>query len=226
MKKLLLAAVFAVGTIGVAQAADLAPMYHKAPVMAPPAYFSWNGFYIGAHGGYGWGSLDLSAAVLPGASTSADMDGPFGGAQIGYNMQMGSLVLGIEADVSGGDVRYSQSIGPGTVYSALDFFGTVRGRIGFAADRALFYATGGLAWGHNELGGSIGAIGISDDKMHVGWTVGAGLEYAFAPQWSAKVEYLYTQYGSENYFGAIVPGGIDLDPETHSVKVGINYRFN
>ena len=210
----------------------------------PVSAYNWSGFYAGVHGGFGGDKFTYPFSIaFPPDSASGNLtlnsSGFYGGGQVGYNWQFApQWVAGVEADINASGIEgklgidVSATDGTDTVNingsagSKVDYFGTVRGRIGFAANSALFYATGGLAWGHNELGGSAGALGISDDKMHIGWTVGAGFEYAFAPQWSAKVEYLYTQYGSENYFGAIIPGGIDLEPETHSVKVGINYRFN
>jgi outer membrane immunogenic protein len=116
------------------------------------------------------------------------------------------------------------------VSSKIDYIGSLRGRIGYSWDRALLYGTGGLAWAHHKI--TLGATfpgfaaSTSDDQTHVGWTIGAGLEYAFAPSWSAKVEYLFADYGSENFFSNVIPGlSLAADRQINSVKFGVNYRF-
>ncbi|MBX6425867.1 MAG: porin family protein [Variibacter sp.] len=213
-------------TIGSAGAADLAV---KAPT--PPAYvapaFSWTGFYLGAHAGYGWGTG--RGTVLGFDIGSAAINGGFGGGQIGYNWQTGGFVLGIEADISGGDIGREDDFlllgGVGTIRSRIDVFGTVRGRIGVAWDRLLLYATGGFAWARDKIDFTFAGVRISDDQTHAGWTIGAGLEYAFAPNWSAKLEYLYADFERRNYFASLIAGGIDLDARVHTVKFGINYHF-
>jgi outer membrane immunogenic protein len=214
-------------SFGFAQAAFAADMPARAPVYKAPAavapYYNWTGFYLGAHGGYAWGS-----------SSDFDFKGGFAGGQLGYNYQPAGSpwVFGIEVDSAWADITGSESVTvglvTGTVSSKIDYIGSLRGRIGYSWDRALLYGTGGLAWAHNDV--TIGvafpgfAAGISDDQTHVGWTIGAGLEYAFAPSWSAKVEYLFADYGTETYFSGIA-GGLPVDGQTHSVKFGVNYRF-
>lgn len=223
MKKAILAAIAAAALSASAlstsaMAADVGVPYTKAPSFAPA--FSWTGLYVGLNGGYGWGS--------PGDAlfTGFDLAGPFLGAQAGYNWQNGNFVLGVELDAHWANI--SESVGvPGiaTVESDIDFFGSARLRAGFAVQQALFYLTGGVAIAHNEITLSAPIIlvpTLSDSQTHVGWTVGAGLEYAFAPAWSAKVEYRYTNYGSETYFGNVLPTG-DVDVST--IHFGLNYRF-
>jgi outer membrane immunogenic protein len=227
MKKLLAtAAVFAL-MAGSAQAADLA--LRRAPAAAPAAYvmpFSWSGFYIGAHIGYGWGDGDASFLGVPLAAPfdNVDTNGVFGGLQLGANWQMGSFVLGAEIDASIADINGSVTGFGVTASSQIDWLGTARLRAGVALDRALLYVTGGLAWAHNEVNLTGPVVG-SSDETHVGWTLGGGLEYAFSGNWSAKIEYLYIDLGSENYFSALVPPGVDFDAQIHTVKFGINYRF-
>ena len=185
--------------------------------------YNWSGFYAGIHGGYGWG--EGSGNVL-GATGFGDIDGWFGGGQIGINWQApGSpWVWGIEADLSGSDIGTSAAGFGVTADSTLDMFGTVRGRLGYAAwDRAMIYATGGFAWGRNEL--SISALGLTatEDRTHTGWVVGGGVEWALLDNWTAKVEYQYLMLDSETYFPAA--GGVNLDADIHTIRVGLNYRF-
>jgi outer membrane immunogenic protein len=207
--------------VGSASAADMGA--RKAPPMAAPIaqVYNWTGLYVGIHGGYAWGDF-----------SGLDIDGGFFGGQIGFNWQApGSpIVFGIELDsawanIEGGVV----TPGVGTLTSDINYQGSLRGRVGYAFNNALLYVTGGLAWMHNDLDVTVPVapfvVGVSDDNTHFGYTIGAGLEYAFAPNWSAKVEYLYADYGAENYFSGIVPGGFDFDAQTHSVKLGLNYRF-
>jgi outer membrane immunogenic protein len=114
--------------------------------------------------------------------------------------------------------------------SNMDYFVTVRGRLGFAMDRALIYGTGGFAWAHNNATVNIAAGPFSarlfDDKDHTGWTAGGGIEWAFTNNWSAKVEYLYMDLGSKGYtfVGGLPPVNVDL--KVHTAKIGLNYKFS
>lgn len=207
MKKFLLSGVaLAVLVATPALAADMAtrgPVY-KAPAAAP--LFNWTGFYIGAHAGYGWGD-----------TTFTDTDGWFGGGQIGVNYQFApNWVWGVEADLSGADISGSN----GVDRFKTDMFGTARLRLGYTVDRFMVYGTGGLAWAHSKAS----LPGISDSNTNVGWALGAGIEYAFAPNWSAKLEYIHADYGSDNYNITVPSSRIDNTNDT--VKVGINYLFN
>jgi outer membrane immunogenic protein len=112
------------------------------------------------------------------------------------------------------------------VDSKINSFGSVTGRAGFAMDAVLLYAKGGFAWGNNKTTISVPAFGAtsSDSHTHTGYTLGGGIEYMFAPNWSAKGEYMFTSLGSENYnlLGDQQPSGnIDF----HTIKVGVNYHF-
>ncbi|HYI27379.1 MAG TPA: outer membrane beta-barrel protein [Bradyrhizobium sp.] len=205
-----------------ASAADLPrQMPYKAPAYVTS--YNWTGFYIGAHAGYGWGNSD-----------GLDLRGGFIGGQIGYNWQgMGNpWVFGIEVDSAWADFGRSDTFGTPaglvSVSSNANYQGSARGRIGYAFDRTMVYVTGGVGWINNEV--SINAtvapfvIGAVDSQMHVGGVVGAGVEHAFAPNWSGKVEYLYSAYGRETYFNTF-GGGFSADADTHTVKVGLNYHF-
>ena len=219
MKKILLASVALIALTGAASAADLAARhYTKAPVAVASVY-NWTGFYLGVVGGGAWEDAN-----------SPRMQGGFVGGTAGYNWQTGNVVFGVEADGAWADVNASAAgvvIVPGlgaiptSVSSKTDAMGTVRGRIGWAVNNVLLYGTGGYAWIDNKITATLGAASISDSKFHSGWTVGAGVEAFFAPQWSVKGEYLYRSLGGETYFGAVPTGTVNF----HTVQVGVNYHF-
>jgi len=202
--------------VGAAAAADLptkAPMYSPAPV------FSWTGFYVGVNAGYGWANTSVT-----GVAGSSNLNGFLGGGQIGYNWQGASpLVLGVEADFQGtGQSRTDTALGI-TVDQKLPWFGTVRGRIGYAFDRTMIYATGGLAYLNYKMSVSQLGVTVSDDASRAGWTLGGGVEWMFAPQWSTKLEYLYIDTGdtSVTLFGVPFTGRA----KDNIVRVGLNYHF-
>ena len=221
-KRAALAGAFLLGASFTVQAADIgrsAPMpAYRAPALVPA--YSWTGFYAGIMGGYMFGSGNIS-----------NFDGGLFGGTLGYNYQpIGSnLVFGIEGDIGWTNFGASATATAGavtaTARSEAELFATIRGRFGWAIDRALVYVTAGGAWVRNELtltaAGPGFAVGISDAQNHLGFVVGAGVEYAFLPNWSAKLEYLYTGLGSETYFGALRSGDLDI----HTIRGGVNYRF-
>lgn len=222
MKKVLLASACLFALAAPASAADLAARpYTKAPVAVASVY-NWTGFYLGIVGGGAWEN----------GSGDPKMKGGFVGGTAGYNWQTGNVVFGIEADGAWADVSASATgpvAVPGfgvvstTLSSKTDAMGTVRGRIGWAVNQVLFYGTGGYAWIDNKLSLSALGVTVSDSKWHSGWTVGAGVEAFFAPQWSVKGEYLYRSLGGETYFsGALPTGTLNL----HTVQVGVNYHFS
>jgi outer membrane immunogenic protein len=225
MKRLLLASagVLAIaGLIGAASAADLSrppPMVTKAPYFAP--YYNWTGFYAGINGGYGWGSSSWSA--LP---SSFDVSGGLFGGQLGYNWQFGQFVYGLEGDADWTDLRGSSNVlgcGLTACRTKNDFLSTVRGRVGFAADRWMPYLTGGLAVG-NIRTTTPGFAGV--DQTNAGWTVGGGVEVALVGNWTAKAEYLYVDLGNVGCgAGCGLAAGSNVSLTTNIVRGGINYRF-
>lgn len=214
MKKVLLASACLFALAAPASAADLAARpYTKAPI-APAAIYNWTGFYLGIVGGGAWEDAN-----------SPRMQGGFVGGTAGYNWQTGNVVFGIEADGAWADVNASATALGITVSSKTEALGTVRGRIGWAVNNVLFYGTGGYAWIDNKISATALGVTISDSKWHSGWTVGAGVEAFFAPQWSVKGEYLYRSLGGETYFSGL---GAPLNTGTlnfHTVQVGVNYHF-
>lgn len=221
------------GFVSAATAADM-PV-KAAPLMPAPAMFSWNGFYVGLNGGYAWSANDhLLSFTTVGTFGGLNPEGFFGGGQIGYNWQFGGpLVLGIEADIQGGHINDSgiSSGGRGTAYD-LNWFGTVRGRAGYAIDRSLFYVTGGFAYGDLNKRTFAGVpTDFTFNGTATGYVLGGGWEYAFAPNWSAKLEYQYLNLGHHDM---VDPTGVnyattrDLNNPNdafHTIRLGINYRF-
>jgi outer membrane immunogenic protein len=237
MKKHLLAATALAGLLAAptAFAADLPARTYTpppAPVAAVPI-FTWTGFYIGLNAGYGWNVND-SAVTVPGVGlvdVTGD-DGFVGGGQVGYNYQIGSFVLGLEADLQYADLGNERDVTFGDSFVAgggLDWFGTVRARAGYAFDRALLYATGGFAFGGGS-GGNCLANGIPftcGDDTSTGWTLGGGLEYAVTNNFTVKLEGLYVNLdrgGDDAPFDTGVLLNRD-DYEFGVVRAGLNYKF-
>lgn len=196
---------------GAARAADLP--YRKAePVYAPtmPPAFSWTGFYAGANVGGGFSGSDAFNSVL---GTTGKADGVVGGLQVGYNYQLSPrFVVGIENDFMASGIKTKQ-IGGSEV--SLPFYGTGRARAGVTLmdSRLLVYGTGGMAFGQVKDAGV--------DKMRLGWTAGGGVEWAFQQNWSAKIEYLYTDL-SRDMKKDNLP---NRDQKFQTVVVGVNYHF-
>jgi outer membrane immunogenic protein len=233
--KKFVALVLAIAAFGFVSAASAADMPVKAPVMVAPVY-NWSGFYVGATAGYIWGSSQH--CDLPACSSTFNVDGFTGGGTLGYNWQMANWVYGLETDFSGSAAKGSFPTvagvylcgGSGLCHSSLDWFGTVRGRVGYASNTWLPYITGGFAYGglKASLGDGIPAT-TSATGTRGGWTLGAGVEYAIAPQhWSVKLEYLYMHLGNLFYDTAQVCGNLSCTSVHNNfnvVRLGVNYRF-
>jgi outer membrane immunogenic protein len=261
-------AVSAIVGIGSASAADMAV---KARPMPPPlTIYNWTGFYIGGNIGGAFdnrSSEDPSGLFLATPRDSAtafpasiNRSGFTGGGQVGYNWQTGLWVWGLEADFNFVDFRaksvsiaepLATAFGSGANPNVFtynvgrqDFFGTVRGRVGYAWDRVLLYATGGLAYGNgitnsvtytNANPGVVYATFQGSSGERVGWTVGGGLEYALGNNWSVKGEYLFVDLNSHNrtllpvvVIGTAATGFSFADrggDRFSVVRVGLNYKF-
>jgi high affinity Mn2+ porin len=199
-------------------------------VRAAPVY-DWSGFYLGGHTGYGGGSFGPNTNPLPqqGVFLPHSITGLIGGAQAGYNLQLpNKWVLGVEADLSATSPLDRPKQVPAPFNTTFDYFGTVRGRVGYATGSLLPYVTGGLAWGRtrvdlNDVDGNV--IG-NKSRVHLGWVAGTGLEIALGGNWSGKVEYNYIDLGTRNYgLGDVPLPDVAVDPKIHTVKVGLNYRL-
>lgn len=204
-----------------AEAADIPRPVYKAAPRAVVAYYNWTGFYAGINGGYAWGSSDWSA--VPTASNKPK--GAMVGGTLGYNYQVGSVVWGIEGDLDWSNVKGSSTCGGAfTCETANTYLGTVRGRIGYAFDRWLPYITAGGAFGNIKATTSLAGLSASTSKDKFGWTAGAGLEYAFLGNWSAKLEYLYVDLGNFDTGPAPIVNTVSF--KENIVRAGLNYKFS
>lgn len=231
-----------VGLGGSALAADLPPSPPpRAPAVYVPAVlpiYNWAGVYVGINGGWGWGSTKYTAnavGTFPGTTGSLSDNGGVVGGTLGANFQAGAFVFGVE-----GDWDYS-AINTGTTASICTFSGncqtgnnwlaTARGRAGYAADRVLFFATAGGAFANVQTNFN----GTTTTHTQSGWTAGAGVEWAFADNWTAKVEYLYVNLGNGSVncataaclaasTGVQIPVSVGLTENL--IRAGVNFKFS
>src|SRR5229473_2873952 len=205
------------------------------PVKAPyiRSVFDWTGLYVGAHAGLSRGSSTAVLADPATSTTSNSFGGMIGGVQAGYNYQLPSgMLLGVEADISFPNYLTSNSVvsslatARSDVTEQSDYMGTARGRVGYVAGPWLVYATGGLAWaGERFL--NTPAIGSDEKTLHtrLGWAAGGGVEYAFAPHWSLRLEYLYSQFGNADIkFPSATQYTSGLDFQ--SLRIGLNRKID
>ena len=209
MKNFLLGtvALIALGATAPAMAADLAARpYTKAPAYVAAPIYNWTGFYIGGHVG---GAFAGNNNVLLGTSDNARF---LGGGQIGYDYQFSpNWVVGLEANYSFVDT---------SSVIANRGLGSVTGRLGYTFGPAMLYAKGGYAWADSRF-----TNGFTGNMGRNGYTVGGGLEYLFTQNWSGKIEYQYYDFGTTTFLTpALAVGGFRNDE--HTVKAGLNYRFN
>jgi outer membrane immunogenic protein len=245
-----------VGALALTASANAADLYRgPAGGLKDEPYVSvdsWTGYYVGVNGGYAW-SADNDQFARPGSTCSVlstncpavypafgglNPEGGFGGGQVGYNLQGAFhtpwLVIGVEADIQGADISDSAtvSVPKSSFDSKLDWFGTARGRIGYATDRALFYFTGGAAIGDLQKSADFRPSGGSlytFDGTVGGYVLGGGIEYKITPAWSLKAEYQYLNFGQNvpaNSSGVELASNFKrVDDAYHTVRLGLNYHF-
>jgi outer membrane immunogenic protein len=199
--------------MGGAYAADI-PLETPTPgpdlSYEPEPAFSWTGFYLGGLAGYEWADMETDASDF-------DSDNFAGGVFTGYNFDVGNgLVVGVEGDVTYHDQEGTDSAG---VDFGTDWNGTLRGRLGYAMGRFMVYGTGGLAVANAEASDATS----SDSQTAVGWTAGAGVEAAVTDNVFARVEYRYTDLGSDSY--SLDSGDTDAELKSHGVMVGLGFKF-
>jgi outer membrane immunogenic protein len=238
MRGTVIAALFLGAAGGQALAADMpwAPLPERAA--------GWSGFYLGLNvgGGFANGRSDFSVPAGTFASVNNPLTGVIGGGQIGWNGQAGAMVYGLETDFQAAGLSGTINApcgaglcGVGVTASyrqRVPWFGTVRGRLGYAASGWLAYATGGYAYAQADTEARATALGttaaISVNDFRSGWTIGGGIEVALAGTWSAKLEYLYADFGTHrrNFVFTGLPVVTDHSHlDMNVVRAGVNYRF-
>lgn len=193
-----------IGAGSAAQAADIYGSRGPYTVQQPLNGYSWAGPYVGANLGYAWGDVTNSIA---------SPSGVIGGVQAGYNWQFGQWVVGLEGDIQGS--------GASDTFAAWKFsnpwFGTLRGRGGFAMNNILIYGTGGLAFGNVRAE----ALNLAENHSVAGWTLGVGAEIGITQNWTAKAEYLYVNLNDSQFALTGLPNGYQFSV----VRLGVNYKF-
>lgn len=236
MKRILLtAAILSVAAGGQVLAADL-PQPALPPPQAPVAYvptvapvYNWGGIYFGVNAGYGFGTSDWTNSLGGTSLTTGNFNvsGAQLGATLGANFQTDAFVFGVEGDfdaswLDGKDTGCSVSINPVACETKNTWLSTVRGRVGYAADRVLFYATAGGAFGDIQANTCCKSF---QSKTEPGWTAGAGVEAAFADNWTARIEYLYVDLENASLQG-FTPGWTETVKFNESiVRGGIDFKF-
>jgi outer membrane immunogenic protein len=228
--------------IAMTAGANAADMYRAAEGVSykdtPYVAANWSGWYVGVNGGYAWAGNKQFVNTDPASEAFAGLspDGGFGGGQIGYNLQgfiHPNLVAGIEADIQGAGISSKGYTSSYDYKSNLDYFGTVRGRLGYAYGPTLLYVTGGFAYGGIEKVTNAYGSYFRDGKLDAvatGYVLGGGLEYKLTPKWSLKAEYQYLNLGKNDVcaspayqcFGA---SNQTKDDDYHTVRAGVNYHF-
>lgn len=219
--RVFLVSVSCVAFIGASEAADLpVKALRAAPVTE---IIDWTGFYLGAHGGYGWGDKTWSVGpqppILP-LSVSGNVEGALGGFHGGYNYQIGRLVLGLEGQWTWNNVKgtHSGTLGgfTNTFSVDADWFSSVTGRVGYAVDRWLLYADGGAVWARETYSAQLGAFPVlfQARDTRLGWTVGGGVEYVIDRNWSVRGEYSYMNFetGRNGSGGGLRFNGVGVVP--------------
>lgn len=221
MRKILLSTVAIAAMTGSAFAADL-PSRKEAPVyVAPAPVFSWTGFYAGVEGGYDFLNTNYSAYG------HNNLDAGLIGGAVGYNYQINQFVIGLEGN-AGAVLGTSRNLfvpgnNVGTINTDSSYYGDIRGRLGLAYDRALFYVAGGVAFGdlNTKYYGPNGGFQSAVNSDRTGWTIGGGMDYAITPNWIGRIEYRYTDLGSS--YDSFANTRIRND--SSAVLVGLMYKF-
>ena len=223
MNRIFISAVFMLVGAANALAADLPPP--QAPVtyipVVAPAY-NWGGIYLGINGGYGFGNSDWTGGGL--STGNFNTSGFVVGGTLGFNYQVDAFVLGAETDIDYTGIQGKAgacTVLLATCRTSNDWLGTTRGRLGYAADRVLFYGTAGAAYGNVQATFN----GVSNSNTEFGWTAGAGIEAAFTDNWTARLEYLYVDLSKASCGSACGGAPVSVSFADNIVRGGIDFKF-
>ena len=209
-------------------AADLGSPNRRGSIKDGPVEyqraFNWTGLYIGAQVGYGWGNTTAESGPLAGFNQTYDYNtnGAVGGGHLGYNWQAQNLVFGIETDIEASGISGGGRGSLGFQHDTdINWIGSLRGRLGVAYDRTLFYATAGWAYGDVQIDKGFGSY----SDVRSGWTAGAGIEHAFSPNMTMRFEYRYTDLGSTTATSTALNSIDKSDVDFHAVRAGVSFKF-
>lgn len=193
------------------------------PMTAPG--FDWTGYYAGLQAGYGWGQSDITGTEGEPFSVSPDIDGGFVGGHVAGLWQFDQAVIGAEAELNYSSVNATIEAEPGNNFGTdIKWFGSVNAKAGYAMDRALVYGIGGIAFAGIETSQSAGPS-FAETRTNVGWTVGAGVDYALTDKFVVGAQYRYYDFGSEHYDGSTDFVARDQDTKLNTVGVNLSYKF-
>jgi|SRR5271155_4388486 len=228
MNRMIVTAILSIVAVGPALAADLpqapppqAPAVYM-PVVAP--VYNWGGIYFGINGGYAFGSSDWNGGGL--STGSFDTSGFLVGGTLGANFQTDAFVFGVETDIDYTGINGTfDACNPGipgaNCETSNNWLGTTRLRAGYAADRVLFYGTGGAAYGNVQAS----SAGVTTTSTEFGWTAGAGVEAALADNWTARVEYLYVDLSNASCGATCGNAPVDVSFTQSLIRVGVDFKF-
>jgi outer membrane immunogenic protein len=239
MKRLLVGCAVTTAALTTSFAADLPPVFKAAPPPSPA--YDWSGFYAGVNGGYSWGSTGSSYSGIGATTGTLNPGSGIGGGQLGYNVQRGGLVFGVEGDVAWRNGSNAATFvppgGSATFADEHKWVASIRPRVGLANENWLVYGTGGVAFGsfdHSVTEG-IGAASrtLSDSTTKAGWTAGGGVQFAPSNRWSLGLEYLYQDFGKTTLTqpGATVGGAAfpssstTFNDRAHVVRGRVDFKF-
>ena len=226
MNRIFISAVFTLVGAANALAADLP---QAPPPQAPVAYipvvapvYNWGGIYVGINGGYGFGKSEWTGGGL--STGDFNTSGFVVGGTLGFNYQVDAFVFGAETDIDYTGIQGKSgacTVLLATCQTSNDWLGTTRGRLGYAADRVLFYGTAGAAYGNVQAT----VNGVSNSNTEFGWTAGAGIEAAFTDNWTARLEYLYVDLSKASCGSACGGAPVSVSFADNIVRAGIDFKF-
>lgn len=226
MKQMILASLVGGLIASTAHAADV--VYDPVPPAPPVAtVYDWSGIYVGLQGGWGGGDSNVDDNGLTALDTSFDVDGGFLGGVVGAQWQYGSVVLGLEGEMNWSDIDGDTDVGGNNIIGTeINWFGSANLKLGYAWDRILLYGTGGVAYANIDTSQDFLGIDFSESEDHIGYTLGAGIDYAVTDAVIVGAQYRYYDFGDSDY----IPRNViftprDQDVDLHTISAHVSYKF-